>query len=42
MPNIQYLYDDLILPQGLMPQPHYDDLHFFLYLSQYINIVTYK
>ena len=27
MPNIQYMYDDLLLPQSPMLQPHYNDLH---------------
>ena len=42
MPNIQYLYDDLLLPQIRMLQPHYDDMHFLFYLSQHISIITYQ
>jgi len=42
MPNIQYLYDDLRLPQSLMLQPHYDDLHLLIYLVQHISIITYQ
>ena len=38
MSNIHYLYDDLILSQSLMLQPHYDDLHPFLYLNYLISI----
>jgi len=40
MPNIQYLYDDLLLHQSPMLQPHYDDLHLLLYLNQHIGIIT--
>ena len=42
MQNIQYMYDDLLLPQGLMPQPHSDDLHLLLYLIQHISLITYQ
>lgn len=42
MSNIQYLYDDLLLPQSPMPQPHYDALHLLLYINQHINILTYQ
>ena len=43
MRNIQYLYDDLLLPQSLVLQPHYDDdLYLLLYLSQHISIITYQ
>ena len=33
--HIQFLYDDLLLPQSLMLQPHYDDLHLLFYLNQH-------
>ena len=42
MPNIQYLYGGLLLPQSLMLQPHYDDLHLLLYLSQHVSMITYQ
>jgi len=40
--SIQYLYDNLLLPQSLLLQPHFDDFILLLYLSQHINIVTYQ
>ena len=42
MSNIQYLYDDLLLPQSPMLQLHFDDLHLLLYLIQHISIITYQ
>jgi len=42
MPNIQYLYDDILLPQSPMLQPHYDAMHLLLYLNQHISIITYQ
>ena len=40
MPNIQYMYDDLLLLQSPILQPHYDTLHLLLYLIQHIIIIT--
>ena len=40
IPNIQYLYDDFLLPQGPMLQLHFNDLHLLPYLNQHINIIT--
>ena len=34
MPNIQYLYDDILLPQSLVLQPCSNDLHLLLYLNK--------
>ena len=39
VPNIQCLYDDLLLPQGPMLQLHLNDLNFMFYLSQHISII---
>jgi len=34
--------DDFLLPRGSMFQPHSDDLHLLLHLSQNTNIITYQ
>ena len=35
------LYGDLLLPQSLVLQSRFGDMHLLLYLNQHISIITY-
>ena len=42
MSKMQYLYDDMLLPQPSALQPLFDELHLVLHLNQHITIITYQ